>query len=165
MSTTLTVYRGQKNWNDKMDVCAPTLRRSLGGQDPAVWTDTLLAMIDGLIQGTEQGNTDSRHQLESQLLYSQQSAFQNPFVSCSHQWAIAQSFATFGDTPGYVLTITGDPGAGVDVQDLRTRHQLYGDAMDYLYEFGIPRRLMDPFIISQVDLVAPFGQPSARVYP
>jgi hypothetical protein len=31
MSTTLMVYRGQKNWNDKMDICAPTLRRSLGG--------------------------------------------------------------------------------------------------------------------------------------
>jgi hypothetical protein len=42
---------------------------------------------------------------------------------------------------------------------------LYGDAMDYLHEFGIPRRLVGPFIVSQVDLVGPFGQPSARIYP
>jgi len=165
MSATLTVYRGQKNWNDTMDICAPTLRRSLGGQDPVVWTDILLTMIDGLINATEQGNVDARQQLETQLLYCQQSAFQNPFVSCSHQWAIAQSFAIFGNTPGYILTITGDFNSGVDIQDLRTRHQLYGDAMDYLHEFGIPRRLTGPFVVSQVDLVGPFGQPSARIYP
>ena len=165
MSATLMVYRGQKNWSNTMDICAPTLRRSLGGQNPVIWTDMLLTMIDGLIKAADQGNADAREQLEAQLLYCQQSAFQNPFVSCSHQWAIAQSFAIFGNTPGYILTITGDPSSGVDIQDLRARHRMFGDAVDYLHEFGIPRRVAVPFTVSQVDLVGPFGQPSARIYP
>lgn len=165
MPTPIELYRGQKYWNDKMDICAPTLRRSLGGQNPIVWTDTLLTMIDGLIQATKAGSAAARQQLEAQLLYSQQSAFQNPFVSCSYRWAIAQSFAIFGDTPGYVLKITGDANAGVDIKDLRSRYSLYGDAVDYLDEFGIPRRLAHPFVVSQVDLVGPFGQRSAKVFP
>jgi hypothetical protein len=166
MSASFVVYRGQKSWNKEMNVCAPTLRRrSCGGQDPVGWTDILLDIISALIQAAEQGDAIARRELEGRLLNSQQSSSDCPFVSCSYSWGVAQSFALFDDTPGYVLTITGDPSAGVDVEDLRKRHGLYSDALKYLREFGIPRQVEHPFAVSQVDQVKSFGQPSVRIYP
>jgi hypothetical protein len=159
-----TVYRGQKEWAQGMGIVAPSLRRALGPNDPDLWTDMLLANIDALVDKAERGDESARQQLEQEFLHAQQAAYHNPYVSCSFQWGIAQAFALAKNTPGYVLTITGDPGAGVDFRDLRTRHKLFGDAVDALEEFGIPRRLEDPFQIEEVHLVAPMGQRSVKVF-
>jgi hypothetical protein len=162
---TITVYRGQKVWSAGVDICAPSLRRALGPNDPALWTEMLLVNIGTLIQKTERGDESARQQLEQEFLHAQQAAYHNPYVSCTYSWGIAQSFALAGDTPGYVLTISGASEQGVDFRDLRTRYRLFGDAVDALQEFGIPRRLEHPFGIDQVVLVAPFGQPTTLVFP
>jgi hypothetical protein len=161
----ITVYRGQKAWSPDMEICAPSLRRALGPNDPELWTSMLLANVAELIRKTEAGDESARQQLEQEVLHAQQAAYHNPYVSCTHSWGIAQSFALAQDTPGYVLTISGEWQYGVDFRDLRNRHKLFGDAVDALQEFGIPRRLEYPFDIDEVMLVAPFGQPTTRVLP
>ncbi|GIF22089.1 hypothetical protein Ate02nite_48190 [Paractinoplanes tereljensis] len=103
--------------------------------------------------------------MENKLLYLQQTRHESPFVSCSHEWSIAQSFALYGNTPGYVLTISGDPASGFDFEELRNSYSLFGDTVSHLKEFGVPRRLGSPFVVECVDLVAPFGQPAVRVKP
>jgi hypothetical protein len=158
------LYRGQKSWSDAMAILAPSLRNNFG-QDPTVLTDQLLLLIDGLVSRTEAGDAQARSYLENKLLYLQQSKYENPYVSCSHEWSVAQSFALQKNTPGYVLTISGDPSEGLDFESLRSCHGLFGDSMTYLSEFGIPRRLKPPFTVDRVDLVTPFGQPTVRVIP
>jgi hypothetical protein len=160
----ITIFRGQKEWREDMDVCAPSFRRALGLNDPTVWTDMLLGNFTSLIAQTEAGSESARQQLEQEFLHAQQAAYHNPFVSCSYQWGVAQSFALSGNTPGYVLTVVGPEADGVDFRELRRRHHLFGDAVDALEEFGLPRRLAAPFAIEQVMLVAPMGQPSTVVF-
>src|SRR4051794_6113895 len=99
-----------------MDITASSLRRGAGGQDPVVWTDMLVRMISGLIVALQAGDPHARSQLESQLLYAQQVAYQSPFVSCTHQLGVAHSFALYGNTPGYVLTFRVSADHGVDFQ-------------------------------------------------
>lgn len=160
----LTVYRGQKSWAPGMDITASALRKNYGRGNPREWTEFLLTMILDLIDGAERGDVDSRNQLENQLLFSQQAAYQNPFVSCSRSRAVALGFALHGDTPGYVLTVVGDHSVGVDFQALRQRFGLFGDAVDHLEEYGLPRRLEQPFIVTCVDRVDPVGS-FAKVFP
>jgi hypothetical protein len=166
MNEPLVVYRGQKQWDSTMDITAPTMRRAHKSLKPEAWTDQLLDLYDGLIADTAAGNEHAKSQLERQLLVSQQAAYQNPFVSCSYFWSIAQSFALFRDTPGYVLTIECEAGCdGVDFEDLRVTHNLYSGGLDYLREYGLPKRTKTPFEVTVVDLVQPFGQPTVNVKP
>jgi hypothetical protein len=82
----VTVYRGQKEWSEDMEISAPSLRRALGANDPELWTDMLLANIDALIRKSEAGDEAARQQLEQEFLHAQQAAYHNPYVSCSYQW-------------------------------------------------------------------------------
>jgi hypothetical protein len=66
------------------------------------------------------------------------------------------------DTPGYVLTIEGPEGDGFDFEAVRARFHLYSDAFDYLKEFGLPRRLENPFSLAEVKLID--GYSSTTVY-
>jgi hypothetical protein len=162
----IAVFRGQKQWDSRMEITAPTMRRAFGVMDPELWTDTLLHMIVSLIQCTDSGDGDARNQLETQLLYSQQSAYQNPFVSCSLSRSVAIGFAIHGDTPGYLLTVECDSDCtGVDFEDLRGKHQMYGRPLDYLKEYGVPKRIGPPFRVTSVDLVDPSGQGTVGVFP
>jgi hypothetical protein len=161
----IVIYRGQKEWSDGMTITASSLRRSSFVPDPVVWTDQLLGIIDNLRASAASGNARARKQLTDQLLYAQQEAHQNPFVSCSRKFSIAQGFALHGDTPGYILTISGDEDAGLDFEAVRTQFGLFGDSMDYLEEYGLPRSLNWPFQITQVELVGPHAGPGMVVYP
>ena len=93
----------------------------------------------------------SRNRLEDLLLTAQRSAFENPFVSCSFSYAVARGFANAGDTAGYIVTIEGPWYIGLDFEFLRAMFGLYGDADDYLQEFGIPEQLQPPFSIVKVE--------------
>ena len=123
----IVIYGGQKEWFTGMSVTASSLRRSSGAPDPAAWTDLLLSIVNNLLRSATAGSVSARKQLEDQLLYAQQSAYQNPYVSCSRQRAVAQGFALYGDTPGYVLTIAGNDSVGLDYQAVRSKFGLYAD--------------------------------------
>jgi hypothetical protein len=161
----IMIYRGQKEWYDGMNITASSLRRSSAAPDPDSWTDQLLGIIDNLFKSMVAGNVQARKQLEDQLLYSQLSAYQNPYVSCSWEWSVALGFALKGDTPGYVLTISGDDSVGFDFRDARKRYGLFADAQDYLEEYGIPRSISPPFKIEEVDLFGVRATSRNRVYP
>jgi hypothetical protein len=161
----IVIYRGQKEWSEDMNITAPSLRKSSVAPDPAAWTDQLLGIIGNLLSHVAAGSVQAKSALEDQLIISQQKAYQNPYVSCSWQRAIAQSFALHGDTPGYVLTISGDDSVGLDFQGVRTKFGLYSDSVDYLHEYGIPRSIAAPFQITEVVLLGSHGVPQAQVYP
>lgn len=161
----IVIYRGQKEWSKGMNITACSLRRSAAVLDPAAWTDQLLGIIDSCLHHAGLGYAPARKQLEDQLLFAQQAAYQNPYVSCSRQRSVAQSFALHGDTPGYILTISGDDSVGVDFQDVRQRFGLFGDTVDYLAEYGIPRSIIPPFQIVEVERLGSRGVPETVVYP
>lgn len=161
----IVVYRGQKEWYQGMNITASSLRRSSAAPGPAAWTDQLLGIIDNLLGNAAAGNVAARKQLEDQLLYAQLSAYQNPYVSCSKQWSVAMSFALHGDTPGYVLTISGDDSIGLDFQNVRRQFGLFADAQDFLEEYGIPRHVSPPFQVNQVQLFGSRAVTQSQVYP
>jgi hypothetical protein len=161
----IVIYRGQKEWYDGMNITASSLRRSSGAPDPESWTEQLLGIIDNLLNSAAAGNVQARKQLEDQLLYAQLSAYQNPYVSCSRQWSVALGFALKDDTPGYVLTITGDDSAGLDFRDVRDRFRLFADSQDYLQEYGIPRQVGPRFKVDDVCLYGARAASRERVYP
>ncbi|PKB64155.1 MAG: hypothetical protein BZY80_03560 [SAR202 cluster bacterium Io17-Chloro-G2] len=97
----------------------------------------------------------SKKRLEGMLLNAQRFAFQNPFVSTSFSYSVARSFATAGDTPGYVLTIEGPWYHGIDFEFQRRLFGLYGNAFDYLQEFGVPNNLFPPYTVVASQSVDP----------
>jgi hypothetical protein len=160
----MRVYRGQKEWSPDMEITAPSLRYVFGHEDPVVMTDQLLLRTSGLVARADGGDAQARSALENHLLYLQQSRYDNPYVSCRHRWAMAQSYALALDTPGYILTIEGDPGEGLDYESVRARHRLFGDAVKHNAEFGIPRAVRDGFRVTRVEHVKPHAQSSEVVY-
>ncbi|HKE73918.1 MAG TPA: hypothetical protein VKB57_09910 [Acidimicrobiales bacterium] len=161
----VTLYRGQKVWDEAMDISAPTLR-SAYMPDVVAYTDTLLLLVDGLMARADGGDAAARRDLENKLLGMQQLSYENPYVSCSRSTSTARSFATGGDTPGYLLQITGDDQAGLDYEAVRTRHGLTRDSVKYLDEVGIPRKVAAPFTVVAVWLVDPTpGVADIEVYP
>jgi hypothetical protein len=161
----ITVYRGQKSWHSGLVLTASSLRKAFGVRDPVQWTEGLLQIISGCVLGALAGVQDSRSQLEWQLLYSQQTAFQNPFVSCSFTQAVAVGFACADDTPGYVVTLEGDWHAGFDFEYVRRQFGLFPDAMDYLAEFGIPRSVAAPFTVVAVHHIDASTGMNSKVFP
>jgi hypothetical protein len=148
-----------------MIITASSLRRSSAAPDPKSWTNQLLGIIDNLLDSAADGNVQARKQLEDQLLYAQLSAYQNPYVSCSRQWSVALGFALKDDTPGYVLTISGDDSIGLDFPGVRNRFGLFADSQDYLQEYGIPRSVRPPFKVDDVYLYGARAASRERVYP
>jgi hypothetical protein len=148
-----------------MLICAPSLRSALVS-DALAFTRQQLELLTGLLAKADLGDQKARNALESELLHIQSAKHRNPFVSCSHMWSVAQSFALFGDKPGYVLTIEGDP-PGFDFAAIREKHHMFGDAVDYLCEFGVPVALGPDFdfTVIKVDYVQPFGRPTEAIYP
>lgn len=134
-----------------MVLSAASLRRS-GTSDLAAeqLTEGLLKTFDELIGRSKHGHKDAIDRLESQLLVSQQVAHLNPYVSCTHDLGVALSFALKGGTPGFVLRIESEDDFGIDFEQLRQSYRLFGDSMDYLQEYGIPRKVGKPFEIVEV---------------
>jgi hypothetical protein len=160
----MRIYRGQKEWSPEMRITAPSLRYAFG-HDAGTLTEQLLLMISGLISNVNRGDKIARAALEDRLLFMQNSRYENPYVSCSHRWAIAQSFALARDTPGYILAIDGDGEGGLDYEAVRQGHSFFGDAVDYLAEFGIPREIAGGFTITEVQYVQPRTEIAKVVYP
>ncbi|WP_330462114.1 hypothetical protein [Streptomyces sp. NBC_00775] len=146
-----------------MQITAPSLRSGYFN-DPTIWTEIQIDLFTTLLEASDSGDKKARSHLESQLLHIQSAKHANPFVSCSRRWSVAQGFALFNDTPGYVLSIVGS-GAGFDFAAVRERHGLFGDAVDHLFEFGVPRVLGNDFTVVQVHYVQPFGRPTEVVFP
>ncbi|CCK24443.1 hypothetical protein BN159_0064 [Streptomyces davaonensis JCM 4913] len=146
-----------------MQITAPSLRSGYF-DDPTAWTEMQIDLFTRLLRASDRGDKKAQGHLEDQLLHIQSAKHANPFVSCSHRWSIALSFALFNDTPGYVLTIVGR-GPGFDIAAVRERHGLFGDAVDHLVEFGVPRALGDDFTVEQVHYVQPFGRATEVVFP
>lgn len=147
-----------------MRITAPSLR-STYVQQPEMFTKLQVELLTGLLAAADHGDDKARSALESQLLHIQNTRHANPFVSCSLRWSVAQSFALFGDTPGYVLTVEGPRDRGFDFAAVREAHGMFGDAVDYLYEFGVPAILGGDFKVREVHHVRPFGAPTEMVYP
>jgi hypothetical protein len=146
-----------------MRIVAPSLRYAFG-HDAGTLTEQLLLMVSGLVANTDRGDRNARDALENRLLFMQNSRYENPYVSCSHHWIIAQSFALARDTPGYILVIDGDGEGGLDYEAIRQRHKLFGDAVDYLAEFGIPKEINRGFTITEVQYVQPRVEMAKVVY-
>ncbi|MFJ9900340.1 hypothetical protein ACIQPR_44120 [Streptomyces sp. NPDC091280] len=146
-----------------MSVTAPSVR---SGYDPDAeqFAKQQVARLMRMLSKADKGDLQARDDLESELLHLQSTRYTNPFVSCSRYWSVAQGFATYGDTPGYVLTIEGE-GPGLDISAVRARHQMFGDAVDHLAEFGIPEALGENFQVVTVHRVQSHGQPSEVVFP
>lgn len=147
-----------------MRITAPSLRYAFGN-DAGIVTEQLLRMISGLVSNADQGDKNARGALENRLLFMQQSRYENPYVSCSHLWSIAQVFALARDTPGYILVIEGDDDKCLDYDAVRQRHNLFGDAVDHLAELGIPREIGRGFTIMEVQYVQPHNSIAKVVYP
>ena len=98
------------------------------------------------------------------MINAQQYAFNNPFVSSSLSYSVARSFASAGDTEGYILTIDGPWHSGIDFEFLRNLLGLYAGAFDYLQEYGLPERLQAPFTLVRVNRVDPWNS-TQRVFP
>ncbi len=162
----ITVYRGQKTWLVGMVIGASSLRRSGGSPvDREDWTKALLTQFRRNVADAMGGEQESKKRLETLLLNAQRDAFQNPFVSCSFSYAVAGSFANANDTLGYVLTVEGPWYSGIDYEFLRRLFGLYGDAFDYLQEFGLPERVAHPFSLTKVEAVADSWSPPVRIFP
>ena len=162
----ITVYRGQKTWSHGLVIEASSLRRSSGSRrEQQNWTEALLTQFRRNLAGAMGGDQSSKKRFEALLLNAQQFAFQNPFVSCSFSYAVARSFGNANDTLGYVLTLEGPWYSGVDFEFLRGLFGLYGDAFDYLQEFGIPWTLGPYFALAKVERADDSWSPPVRVYP
>ncbi len=162
----ITIYRGQKTWSFGLVIEASSLRRSGGSRiEQENWTRALLTQFHRNVAGAMRGQQESKNRLEALLLNAQRFAFQNPFVSCSFSYAMARSFANAFDTLGYVLSVEGPWYSGIDFDFLRGLFGLYGDAFDYLQEFGLSETLSDPFAIAEVERVDDSRSPPVRVYP
>ena len=148
-----------------MTISACSLRRASAIPNPGTWTAQLLGLFQNLLTDALAGKDAAKKQLGDQLLYAQLSAYQNPFVSCSYEFAVAQHFALHNDTPGYVLTITGDNSVGLDFEDVRAKFGLFGDSMDYLKEYGIPGTLGPPFQLTRVELLELRDTTRRVIYP
>jgi hypothetical protein len=162
---TVTIYRGQRSWHPSMTVTVSSARRGL---TPPNFITSLRNLFRLAIQGSAQRNPTARKQLQTLLYYAQQSAFMNPFVSCTFDYAIARSFANAGNQSGYVLTITGPWYDGVDYEFVRTTFGLYHFGYDYLREFGVPYDVSvnsTPFLVVKVDRVADALSRPKPVYP
>ncbi|MEW2523222.1 hypothetical protein [Actinacidiphila alni] len=160
----MRVYRGQKEWQPDMEITAPSLRHAFG-HDPVLMTDQLLLMTSGLVLHADSGDEQARSALEDRLLHMQFSRYENPYVSCSYLWHIAHSFACARDTPGYILTIEGEPAGGLDYESVRRRHRMYSDTVGHLAEFGIPRRVVGSgFVLTRVEYVKHHTEGSEVVY-
>ena len=134
----------------------PNARRSGGYRtEQEAWTSALITQFRRNSARSVSGDLDSRKRLEGMPLNAQQFAFQNPFVSTSFSYSVARSFATAGDTPGYVLTIEDPWYNGIDFDFQRNLFGLYGNAFDYLQEFGIPTSLVPPYTVADSQLVNP----------
>ena len=152
----VTVFRGQKDYYDGMVIEASSLRCSGGSRtEQEAWTRALITQFRRNSARSVSGDLDSRKKLEGMPLNAQQFAFQNPFVSTSFSYSVARSFATAGDTPGYALTIEGPWYNGIDFDFQRNLFGLYGNAFDYLQEFGIPTSLVPPYTVADSQLVNP----------
>lgn len=147
-----------------MRITAPSLRYAFG-HDAGILTDQLLLMISGLVSNADRGDKNARAALENRLLFMQECRYENPYVSCSHLWSIAQGFAVARDTPGYILVIDGEAEGGLDYEAVRQRHRFFGDSLDYLAEFGIPREISGGFAITEVQYVQPRAAIAKVVYP
>jgi hypothetical protein len=147
-----------------MRITAPSLRYAFG-HDADTLTEQLLMMISGLVSNSDRGDKNARAALENRLLFMQNSRYENPYVSCSHRWSVAQGFALERDTPGYILVIDGDGKGGLDYEAVRQRHNLFGDSLDYLAEFGIPKEITEGFTITEVQYVQPGTAIAKVVYP
>lgn len=157
-------YRGQKQWWLGMPITAPSIRYGYG-PDVVTFTEHQVHSLNGMLAAADAGDTKARDALENKLLYIQLAKQENPFVSCSRMWSVAQGFATHGDTPGFVLTIEGEIGSGFDFAAVRERHAMFADGFDHLHEFGIPVELGATFDLVEVHHVQSFGRPSKRVHP
>ncbi|MFI0514905.1 hypothetical protein ACH3Y9_33535 [Streptomyces sp. WSLK1-5] len=146
-----------------MSVTAPSLRSGYD-RDAATFAEQHVDRLMRMLSKADEGDRTARDALESELLHLQSARHTNPFVSCSHSWSVAQSFALYGDTPGYVLTIEGE-GRGLDIAAVRNRHDLFKDAVDHLLEFCVPLTLDTDFAVVEVHRVQSFGRPSEVVYP
>lgn len=124
----------------------------------------LLTQFHGNVAGAMSGQQESKKRLDALLLNAQRFAFQNPFVSCSFSYAVARSFANANDTMGYVLTVEGPWYSGIDFEFLRGLFGLYGEAFDYLQEFGLPETLGYPFALAKVERVDGSRSPPVVVY-
>lgn len=160
----IEVFRGQKYWDIEMKISAPSLRSQPDLASGRKWTDALLTLIDNLVEAATAGDASARQYLETQLIYCQQTKYQSPFVSTSHQYSVAQGFATYGDTPGYVIVTRVAKRDGLDFEDFRRRFNMFGDTTAYLLEFGVRRRLKSAWI-DHVDEVQPRGGFTRVVYP
>ena len=162
----ITVYRGQKSWDPGMTIEASSRRCAAGlPRQRADWTTALLTQFSRNLAGSIRGQQDSKKRLESLMLNAQQFAFQNPFVSCSYSYAVARGFANAGDTQGYLLTVEGPWYSGFDFEFVRGLLGLYGDAFDYLLEFGLPETLGSPFSMVKVERYDDPWSPPVRIYP
>ena len=101
------------------------------------------------------GDLDSQKRLEGLLLNAQRFAFQSPFVSTSFSYSVARSFATAGDAAGFVLTIEGPWYHGIDFEFQRNLFGLYGEAFDYLQEFGVPTSLQPLYTVVDSQAASP----------
>jgi hypothetical protein len=145
-----------------MSVTAPSLRSGYD-RDAEAFAELQVDRLKRMLSQADRGDVKARAALESELLHLQSARHANPFVSCSRKWSVAQSFALFGDTSGYVLTIEGE-GQGLDITAVRERHRMFGDAVDHLDEFGVPLALGTDFVVVEVHRVQPRGGPEV-VYP
>lgn len=147
-----------------MHITAPSLRYAFD-HHAGTWTEQLLTRISGLVSNSDRGDRNARAALENRLLFMQYSRYENPYVSCSHLWSVAQVFALKQDTPGYILVIDGDGEGGLDYEAVRQRHNLFGDNLGYLAEFGIPKEITGGFTIAEVQYVQPHTATAKVVYP
>lgn len=159
----VTVYRGQKWWDPAVTITASSLRSGVGIRDPLLWTTSLIQQINALEEKARAADKPATKQLEQQLLACQMMTYQNPFVSCTYERAVAGSFALSDGTPGYILEIRGPLEVGLDFEGVRSSLGLYGDAFDYLREYGLPIRLVAPFTVDEVVRVDGFA--ATVVYP
>ena len=64
-----------------------------------------------------------------------------------------------------MLIVEGPWYSGIDFEFLRGLFCLYGDAFEYLQEFGLPETLGHPFTLAEVERVDDSRSPPVRVYP
>ncbi|MCX6022771.1 MAG: hypothetical protein NTZ05_13805 [Chloroflexi bacterium] len=170
----IQVFRGEKRWSEPdyrfnpIDyITAATVRKSAGNPHlQRAYATILQGQIQAALIDANNGSIPARDHLETFLIAAQRKAFQNPYISCSFHRSAALSFALAKDTPGWVYTLEGDWGDGLDFQAVRARFGLKSDVFAYLEEFGIPIDL-STFRIVRVDYVTMTGMISAavQVYP
>jgi len=132
------------------------MRKSRGStEEQEAYTDALLQQIFAAVEAAADDRRAS-DQLDLLLRNAQEEASMNPFVSCSLDWAAAYSFAAAGAGRGYVLTLEGNEGDGLNFESVRRRFGYRSKPYTQLREFGVPKRLSltnERFVLRAVEWI------------